>query len=198
MWRNWSKREKTEMLLFAGPATIICAVAGIGIILSVISMVLFPSGHGSRENARRASCQSNLKQIALSMHIYAQDNDEKLPVFALGKMDAQTIWTNTVLPYINHEPVFQCPSQDNPDQTISGQINADYFFNIRLSGLKISNAAKFKTVILVAEGSSEKSPVFPHFDGANYAFADGHVKWLKPEKISDSPTNKTGPTFRVR
>ncbi|RYG58893.1 hypothetical protein EON80_26385, partial [bacterium] len=33
-----------------------------------------------------------------------------------------------------------------------------------------------------------------HFDGANYAFADGHVKWLKPGKIGDS-TVTTGYSF---
>ena len=32
-----------------------------------------------RENARRSSCQSNLKQLALGFIQYTQDYDERLP-----------------------------------------------------------------------------------------------------------------------
>jgi prepilin-type processing-associated H-X9-DG protein len=30
---------------------------------------------------------------------------------------------------------------------------------------------------------SSDSPMKRHLDGANYAFADGHVKWLIPDEI---------------
>jgi hypothetical protein len=39
---------------------------------------LFPVFARARENARRTSCQSNLKQIGLGMLQYTQDYDEKL------------------------------------------------------------------------------------------------------------------------
>ncbi len=194
MRRNWSKWEWAEMLLFAGPVTITCAFAGIAFALSFISMVIFPTRH-DREYARRASCQSNLKQISLALRKYTQDNDQKMPVVIFANKSPR--WVNNVLPYLSRDNSFQCPSQDNSNNTMSGELNSDYFFNARLSGWKTSKAAKFKNLILLAEGTSEKTPVFPHFDGANYAFADGHVKFLRPETISDSPAKKESPTFRV-
>jgi prepilin-type N-terminal cleavage/methylation domain-containing protein len=49
-------------------------------IISLLAAILFPVFARARENARRASCQSNLKQIGLGIAQYTQDYDEKLPL----------------------------------------------------------------------------------------------------------------------
>jgi prepilin-type processing-associated H-X9-DG protein len=37
-----------------------------------------------------------------------------------------------------------------------------------------------------------------HLEGANYSFADGHVKWYKPEKITcGDPAASSSPNFAV-
>ena len=46
-------------------------------IIAILAAILFPGFARARENARRSSCQSNLKQIGLSALQYAQDYDEK-------------------------------------------------------------------------------------------------------------------------
>jgi len=46
-------------------------------IISILAAILFPVFARARENARRASCQSNLKQLALAWMMYVQDYDEK-------------------------------------------------------------------------------------------------------------------------
>jgi prepilin-type N-terminal cleavage/methylation domain-containing protein len=46
-------------------------------IIAILAAILFPVFARARENARRASCQSNLKQIALGVFMYNQDYDEK-------------------------------------------------------------------------------------------------------------------------
>jgi prepilin-type N-terminal cleavage/methylation domain-containing protein len=51
-------------------------------IIAILAAILFPVFARARENARRASCQSNLKQIGLGFLMYAQDYDSVLP--ALG------------------------------------------------------------------------------------------------------------------
>jgi len=45
-------------------------------IIAILAGILFPVFARARENARRSSCQSNLKQIGLGWLQYAQDYDE--------------------------------------------------------------------------------------------------------------------------
>src|SRR5688500_20208201 len=48
-------------------------------IIALLAAILFPVFARARENARRTSCQSNLKQIGLGIVQYYQDYDECLP-----------------------------------------------------------------------------------------------------------------------
>ena len=45
-------------------------------IIAILAAILFPVFGRARENARRASCQSNLKQIGIASTQYTQDYDE--------------------------------------------------------------------------------------------------------------------------
>jgi prepilin-type N-terminal cleavage/methylation domain-containing protein/prepilin-type processing-associated H-X9-DG protein len=49
-------------------------------IIAILAAILFPVFARAREAARKATCLSNLKQIALAALMYAQDYDEVLPV----------------------------------------------------------------------------------------------------------------------
>src|ERR1700722_4415731 len=48
-------------------------------IIALLAAILFPVFARARENARRATCQSNLKQLGLGMLQYEQDHDERFP-----------------------------------------------------------------------------------------------------------------------
>ncbi len=48
-------------------------------IIAILTAFLFPVFQNVRENARRASCESNLKQLATAFALYTQDSDERLP-----------------------------------------------------------------------------------------------------------------------
>ena len=78
------------------------------VIIAILAAILFPVFARARENARRASCQSNLKQIGLGFLMYAQDYDSVLPSlgFAAGETItypdgtvAQPYWPARIYPY---------------------------------------------------------------------------------------------------
>ncbi|BCM93800.1 hypothetical protein IAD21_05691 [Abditibacteriota bacterium] len=85
-------------------------------IIAILAAILFPVFSRARENARRASCQSNLKQIGLGFMQYAQDFDGWTPgSITYGKQlsgttNRGTSWPTTIFPYIKSEQVFTCPS----------------------------------------------------------------------------------------
>ncbi|HEX8552334.1 MAG TPA: DUF1559 domain-containing protein [Abditibacteriaceae bacterium] len=81
-------------------------------IIAILASILFPVFARARENARRSSCQSNLKQIGLGFAQYGQDYDEKLPAGRVGNNGAG--WAGQLQPYVKSEQIFSCPSDDNP------------------------------------------------------------------------------------
>lgn len=57
-------------------------------IIAILAAILFPVFQKVRENARRASCQSNLKQLTLAVIEYSQDSDELMPSISYGSNGA--------------------------------------------------------------------------------------------------------------
>jgi prepilin-type N-terminal cleavage/methylation domain-containing protein/prepilin-type processing-associated H-X9-DG protein len=89
-------------------------------IIAILAAILFPVFARARENARRASCQSNLKQLGLGAMMYVQDYDEKYP-FALmqdigvlspdnGIGTSYWVWYQTLEPYTKSSQIAVCPS----------------------------------------------------------------------------------------
>jgi prepilin-type N-terminal cleavage/methylation domain-containing protein/prepilin-type processing-associated H-X9-DG protein len=63
-------------------------------IIAILAAILFPVFARARENARRSSCQSNLKQIGLGVMQYTQDYDERYPsaMYASKYWDGPGTW----------------------------------------------------------------------------------------------------------
>lgn len=106
-------------------------------IISLLAAILFPVFARARENARRASCQSNLKQIGLSLMQYAQDYDEKMPAYSRD-YNFGIMWQPTIQPYAKSTQVFSCPSNPNTDNAEGnyspGPIKAQYVGTIHGCG----------------------------------------------------------------
>src|SRR6476646_9508495 len=84
-------------------------------IIAILAAILFPVFGRARENARRSSCQSNLKQIGLGVIQYTQDYDERMPTNSLGIGPSIqiVIWPQMVQPYLKSTQIFQCPSDSD-------------------------------------------------------------------------------------
>ena len=157
-------------------------------IIAILAAILFPVFARARENARRSSCQSNEKQIALGFKQYIQDNNERYPT--------ATGWNTAILDYTKSEAILKCPSA-------AGAGTYDYSYNSGMGGKNENLVQNTAVTVLAAEAtrsngataSQTASASSRHFDGSNYAFVDGHVKWVKgtvPITASD-----TAPTFYV-
>lgn len=79
-------------------------------IVSLLAAILFPVFGRARENARRSSCASNLKQVGLGVMQYTQDYDETFPVGDSSSGNRGNGWGGQVYPYIKSAQVFTCPS----------------------------------------------------------------------------------------
>ena len=83
-------------------------------IIAILAAILFPVFARARENARRASCQSNLKQMGIGAMQYSQDYDETICPSLLndaGYTDAQSpSFVDLLQPYVKSLQIFSCPS----------------------------------------------------------------------------------------
>lgn len=105
-------------------------------IIALLAAILFPVFARARENARRASCQSNLKQIGMGMIQYSQDYDERVPDSWYGAGNAASTpggvrykWMDVIYPYVKNTQVFTCPSDDKKftlAEKLTGPSDNDY------------------------------------------------------------------------
>jgi len=97
-------------------------------IIAILAAILFPVFQKVRENARRASCQSNMKQLGLAFVQYQQDADEKYPAgetYGAG-------WGGQIYSFAKSTGVYKCP--DDSTAPIYGGSPISYAFNQNLEG----------------------------------------------------------------
>lgn len=220
-------------------------------IIALLAAILFPVFGRARENARRSTCQSNLKQIGIGFSMYSQDYDDHLPPALLNSTappgcnsSAPVGWTTALSPHIskvtntaanNNSSIYACPSDTIPrtgprnTYAVPFRTDLDYIYGPRptidgcqaYTGRHLAMVPSPVTTILVTErpfslnrvgwnnstvqgaggadntqdtsGTVTITPL--HFEGWNYLFVDGHVKWLRPAQTIDlNPTNSNAPT----
>jgi len=84
-------------------------------IIAILAAILFPVFARARENARKANCASNLKQLGLAILAYAQDYDEMLPKYdqQSAPPESRKRWDEVIDPYIKNTLLKRCPSLQN-------------------------------------------------------------------------------------
>ena len=82
-------------------------------IIAILAAILMPVLARVRENARRTTCQSNLKQIGTAVSMYIQDYDDTFPMGQMAAVPSEEptgFWYELILPYVKNGDVFRCPS----------------------------------------------------------------------------------------
>lgn len=114
-------------------------------IIAILAAILFPVFARARENARKATCQSNLKQIGAATRMYLQDYDETYMVALMicpgtpGRIVGGRYYIpELVAPYCKNDKVWLCPSDSArgwpsaPGQdAVQPYLRVSYGFNLQ-------------------------------------------------------------------
>ena len=138
-------------------------------IIAILAAILFPVFARARENARRASCQSNLKQMGLGWLQYAQDYDEKVVPFSeFGNTGNYAhAWTTALQPYLKSTQIYTCPSAS--DQAIGYTYNASA---VRVEAPPAPNQSMRPPRSLAGFNGDARTPIFIDAVGITCAPAD--------------------------
>ncbi len=195
-------------------------------IIAILAAILFPVFARARENARKSTCQSNLKQISLANRMYMSDYDETTFRWRRYSFNApngnypyptdQQSLVAITQPYVKNSNVFVCPSG-------AGGVNRGLYYHINVASLAnggtqdpINGSATMTSTkdpqmnatrtVLCWDGASANSEDWTwthysdrnpdsssvagyyrlsdrHMGGADVAYYDGHVKWVKFEQL---------------
>jgi len=140
-------------------------------IIAILAAILFPVFARARENARKSTCQSNLKQIGTGVMMYVQDYDEMYPqecAHVTGGNNTPTdkyCWRYSISPYLKNDKIWKCPSDSNHSGIWT---SASYAYNCwNFSAKAMATIAAPADVLLIVD-----------FQGAEHA---------KPFKADGSP-----------
>jgi prepilin-type N-terminal cleavage/methylation domain-containing protein/prepilin-type processing-associated H-X9-DG protein len=113
-------------------------------IISLLAAILFPVFARARENARRTTCSSNIKQMNTAFLMYIQDYDETMIPNYRSNADVglptsandgnTNYWRYTLQPYLKNTQVLICPSgKPVPDAMApNNQLLLEYAYNTQL------------------------------------------------------------------
>jgi prepilin-type N-terminal cleavage/methylation domain-containing protein/prepilin-type processing-associated H-X9-DG protein len=141
-------------------------------IIAILAAILFPVFAKAREKARQTTCMNNQRQIATSILMYAQDNDELFP-------SAASAWQSLQLP----ANVLVCP-------TAGKTLKNGYVFSVGIAGAALGTFEDPSAVLMTADGRHAAASLANSYDNIAYsaidydrrhngklmaAFVDGHV-----------------------
>lgn len=182
-------------------------------IIAILAAILFPVFGRVRENARRSSCQSNLKQLGLAVIQYTQDFDEKMPrswADSPSRIAAGDSLFKELDAYVKSSQILRCPSDPMPVSVYPWSYGYNYVYlgfgdasaipPVKVAAIKnpsqtvmMTDTATGSDLVYrpaswtqayVANGTPYYTlPARSHFGGTNALWVDGHVKWAKLETL---------------
>ncbi len=169
-------------------------------IIAILAAILFPVFAKAREKARQSSSLSNIKQLALGNLQYAQDYDEQSLPYSTLPSGGGIMWYDLVNPYLKNTQVRYCPSQRVTTGWPTGyglNRSTGSLGESAAAGIALGSIARPSESAMFADtrGQNNESYGFAtfyssvnatwgdtlsprHNEGGNFAFYDGHSKWM--------------------
>lgn len=182
-------------------------------IIGLLAGILFPVIGRARDNAKRSSCLSNLRQMGLATLQYVQDYDGRYPWNYWYYVDPDGVsrahnWPTLIHPYVRNNQVFACPSAAGNARFIDPNDENSIFnrssYGMNISAFPNSVAGTLQSTILkpaglvfacdtakttgnpASQASFSSNLTDRHLEGANFNFADGHAKWFKYDVLTST------------
>jgi prepilin-type N-terminal cleavage/methylation domain-containing protein/prepilin-type processing-associated H-X9-DG protein len=138
-------------------------------IIAILAAILFPVFARARENARRTSCASNLRQVGLAAMQYVQDYDGVFPIngYLTGLTPAEAnatqpggnwsngyiFWPQMLFPYHKSIPMFFCPSSPLPRSATSMNARDGHYGANRFVMGDVATTPRVQSSIVSASGT---------------------------------------------
>ena len=191
-------------------------------IISILAAMLLPALSRAREEARKAVCKSNLKQIGLGLAIYANDFGDFYPCFAApptmgvqlnaaatgggsSQLGARNQLGLLFRNYISDAMLFCCPSAPQDAHEYKGWYSGDYLDETRMSyaydPFKMIGHRPMVGVVgdrpFGDDGDPDVDRNSPNHQnaGQNLLFVDGHVDFRVTAIEVDSYLASRGDTI---
>ena len=162
-------------------------------IIAILASILFPVFAKAREKARQTQCTSNLKQLALAIQMYSQDNGSQYP-----GIDGSG-WVGKISPYVGgSSEMFLCPSDKTGADNVVSYALAGLLIREDRTGVKESQVISPSEVGAIADASPSQAvgrviggggqqpvesisaePEARHGRGLVVGFVDGHAKFFQ-------------------
>jgi prepilin-type N-terminal cleavage/methylation domain-containing protein len=148
-------------------------------IIAILAALLLPALAGAKERAKRTGCVSNVRQFLLAVHMYANDNDQRLPSGASDSHTPNGVLDDSIpvlsgntrtqmVQYAGSYKILGCPSLGAPFNTEQGFFESGYGYVIGYNYL----------------GGHANTP---------WPLLTGGQPWFSPQKVTEISTN-IGPT----
>lgn len=174
-------------------------------IVVIVVGIVVPVQIKARAKAAQTGCAINLAQIGRALLMYAGDYDECFPgrrqVCELADGHQEVTWHVLIFPYVRRWEIYLCPAHEGYftaagthsgfglNACIVGDTAGRMLSRIDLPAQRImgkdSACCGTQSAVCECKGMS-MSQVFPHNDGANCLFADGHIKWYGEAALARS------------
>jgi len=143
-------------------------------IIAILGAILFPVFARAREKGYQSTCAFNLRNIGLSMSVYAAEHYGHFPP------KDNDLWP-LVPKYLPEAGVFVCPTVTSLQGRLQGWQAPGRVSDVPAFPCDYVYRAGFEddrdpSSVYAADDTADR-----HNDGGIYLFVDGHTKWMKPD-----------------